>query len=139
MNKVILIGRAATPPEYGQTKNGVSRAVFRLAVQRRYKNEQGKYDADFFTVVCWRGAADLVRQYLAKGDRCGVVGSIQLRPWQDEGGNKRVATEIIADEVDFMGGRQREEAEEPERPAYQPQSYTQQSAFVQVDDDELPF
>ena len=104
-----------------------------MAVQRRYKNAEGKYDADFFTVICWRGLADLVKMYLAKGDRCGVIGALQNRSWDDKNGIKRYATEIIADEVEFQGKSGQSDgapaqAAEPE-----------QSGFTQVDDDELPF
>lgn len=133
MNKVILSGRAASEPEYSQTQSGIARATFRMAVQRRYKNAEGKYDADFFTVICWRGLADLVKMYLAKGDRCGVIGALQNRSWDDKNGIKRYATEIIADEVEFQGKSGQSDgapaqAAEPE-----------QSGFTQVDDDELPF
>ena len=135
MNKVILIGRAATEPEYAQTKNDVSRATFRLAVQRRYKNDQGKYDADFLTIICWRGRADLVKMYVGKGDRVAVVGAIQVRPWEDQNGVKHTAYEIVADEVEFVNNRPKEESGTG--------GYTQQETggqgFTQVEDDELPF
>ena len=104
--------------------------MFRLAVQRNYKNEQGGRDADFFTLVCWRGTADLVKRFIAKGDRCAVVGSLQNRDWTDESGAKRMTTEVIVDEVEFVSGRKREDEEPPE---------PKRQEFVQVDDDELPF
>ena len=111
-------------------------ATFRLAVQRRYKNEEGKYDADFFTVVCWRGLADLVKMYLGKGDRCAVVGSLQTRSYDDKSGAKRYVTEIMADEVEFLNSKPKgETAGEYQEP---PQQY-QQAGFTQVEDDELPF
>lgn len=107
--------------------------MFRLAVQRKYKNEQGKYDADFLTVVCWRGTADLVKRHICKGDRVGVVGAIQVRGWQDESGSNRTATEIVADEIEFMSNRRK-----PDEAAYS-QEEQGRPEFVQVDDDELPF
>lgn len=151
MNKVILIGRVATDPEYAQTTGGVARTTFRLAVPRKYKNNEGKYDADFFTVISWRGTADLAKLYLAKGDRCGVVGSLQNRSWTGNDGVNHHVTEVIADEIDFLNSRQDREqsngqpvAEQTGNQEYRPQTGQQQSAFQQGftpvdDDDELPF
>ncbi len=102
-----------------------------MAVKREYKNAEGKHEADFFTVICWRGLADLVKMYLSKGDRCGVAGSIQNRSWQDKNGITRYVTEIIADKVEFQNSRRPEEGEQTSAPA--------QAEFTQVEDDELPF
>lgn len=106
---------------------------FRMAVNRRFKNAEGKYDADFFDVICWRGLAELVKAYLAKGDRCAAVGSLQTRSYDDKNGVKRYVTEVIADEVEFLNSRPKEETTEPEETQYQ------QTGFTQVEDDELPF
>lgn len=109
--------------------------MFRLAVQRRYKNDQGKYDADFLTIICWRGLADLVKMYVAKGDRVAVVGAIQVRPWEDKSGVKHTAYEIVADELEFLNSRPKDESGAG---AYGPAEESGQG-FTQVDDDELPF
>lgn len=106
--------------------------MFRLAVQRRYKNAAGEYDADFFTVIAWRGTAELVKKHLAKGDRCGVIGSMQNRGYTDKSGANRTVTELIAEEVEFQGKRSAAE-EAPPEPEYG-------GGFEKVDaDDELPF
>ena len=131
MNKVELVGMAATEPEYGQTQSGISRAVFRLAVQRRYKNDQGKYDADFLTIICWRGLADLVKMYVAKGARVAVVGAIQVRQWEDKSGVKHTVYEIVADETEFLNSRPKDESGAG---AYGPAEESGQG-FTQVDDD----
>ena len=134
MNKVIEIGRVAAEPEYRQTASGIPVTKFRLAVQRKFKNAEGKYDADFFDVICWRGTAENVKMYLAKGDRCAVIGSLQTRSYDDKNGVKRYVTEIMAEEVEFLNSRPKEDA-----PAHEePQQY-QQAGFTQVEDDELPF
>ena len=106
-----------------------------MAVQRKYKNAEGKNDADFFDVICWRGLADLTKQYLAKGDRCAVIGSLQNRSYDDRNGVKRWVTEIIADEVEFLQSRPKEDA----TAAYEEPPQYQQTGFTQVEDDELPF
>lgn len=85
-------------------------------------------------MICWRGLADLVKTYLAKGDRCAVIGSLQTRSYDDKNGVKRYVTEIIADEVEFLNSKPKEGTEAPEaQPQYE------QGGFTQVDDDELPF
>lgn len=85
-------------------------------------------------MVCWRGLADLVKMYLAKGDRCAIVGALMTRSYDDKNGAKRYVTEIVADEVEFLNSKPKEGAEGPEAP---PQY--EEGGFTQVDDDELPF
>ena len=109
-----------------------------MAVSRRYKNAQGNHEADFFDVICWRGLAELVKTYLAKGDRCAVVGSLQTRSYDDKNGVKRYVTEVIADETEFLNSRPKEDAPAQAETQYQPPQY-QQTGFTQVEDDELPF
>jgi single-strand DNA-binding protein len=114
------------------------RCAFRLATQRKFKNAKGEYDADFFTVVCWRGLADIVAKYLEKGARCAVVGALQNRSYQANDGTTRYITEVVADEVELLGSKTSEAAPQQEAP-YAPMQGEQQRGFVQVDDDELPF
>ena len=109
-------------------------------MRKRYKNAKGEYDADFLTVVCWRGLADLAAKHLEKGGMCGVVGNISTRDYVDNDGVKRYITEIIADELEFLSNKNRESAPPPPEAPYAPMRGEQQAAnFTQVDDDELPF
>ena len=105
MNKVILIGNLTKDPEHKTTPNGISVTTFTVAVQRRMKNAEGKYDADFINIVAWRSTADFVAKYFEKGSRIGIVGNIQTRSYEDKHGEKRYITEVIADEVEFVGGK----------------------------------
>lgn len=114
------------------------RCTFRMATQRKFKNAKGEYDADFFTVVCWRGLADIVAKYLEKGARCAVVGALQNRSYQANDGTTRYITEVVADEVELLGSKTSEAAPPQEAP-YVPMQGEQQRGFVPVDDDELPF
>ena len=134
MNKVIEIGRVVAEPEYRQTASGIPVTTFRLAVQRKYKNAEGKYDADFFSVICWRTTAENVKMYLAKGDRCAVVGSLQTRSYDDKNCVKRYVTEIMAEEVEFLNSKPKED-----EPAHEELQQYQRAGFTQVEDDELPF
>lgn len=102
MNKVFLVGNLARDPETRTTGSGVSMCTFTVAVNRRYTNANGTREADFITVVAWRQLADLCARYLAKGRKVSVVGSIQTRTYDAQDGSKRYATEVVADEVEFL-------------------------------------
>ena len=106
MNKVILIGNLAADPELRRTASDIPVCTFRLAVQRRFSNAQGVKEADFFTVVAWRQTAELCSRFLTKGRKCAVVGSLQTRSYDAQDGTKRYVTEVVADEVEFVGGQQ---------------------------------
>ena len=112
MNSVILIGRLARDPEV-KTVNGCLTAGFTLAVNRAYKNENGRYDADFINCVAWRQTAEIICRFFKKGSSICIVGNIQVRTWNDNNGNKRYATEVIADEVIFVDSKSDEQASAP--------------------------
>ncbi|MBP1577090.1 MAG: single-stranded DNA-binding protein [Oscillospiraceae bacterium] len=100
-NRAILIGRLVADPELRTTPNGINVASFRIAVDRPYsKNAEKK--ADFINIVAWRQQAEFVSRYFSKGRAIGVEGSIQTRDYTDKDGNKRYATEIVADRVFFV-------------------------------------
>ena len=145
MNKVILIGNLANEPEAFTTQSGLSRSTFRLAVQRRYTNQQGVREADFFTIVAWRNTADFCNRYLRKGRKVAVEGSIQNRSWENDDGQKRYITEIIAESVEALGSSKNgdpgpEEPPAPKPPEERPeQQRINYGDFEEVDDDELPF
>ncbi len=101
-NKVILLGRMTADPELKQTTTGTSIANFSIAVDRRYaKNEQGQ-TVDFINIVAWRERADFVCRYFKKGSPILICGQLQVRTWNDQQGQKRYATEVVADEVSFV-------------------------------------
>lgn len=103
MNKVFLMGRLVANPELRHTNtNNVPVATFRLAVDRRSKNNE----TDFFDIVCWDKQADFVCRWFIKGLRVAVVGRLQNRKWQDKDGNNRVTTEIVAEECHFADSKQ---------------------------------
>lgn len=106
MNHVTLIGRLAADPEARTTQSGISQCSFRLAVPRRFTNQQGVREADFLNIVAWRGTADFCARYFRKGMRVGVEGSLQSRSYQAQDGTKRYVVEVIADNVEFCESRQ---------------------------------
>ena len=102
-NKVILIGNMTADPELKQTASGTSVCSFSIAVNRRFaKTEQGQQTVDFINVVTWRQSAEFVSRYFKKGNPILVCGQLQTRTWSDNQGQKRYATEVVADEVSFV-------------------------------------
>ena len=106
MNKVILIGNLVADPELRKTQSDISVCTFRIGVQRRYSNQQGVRESDFFNIVAWRQTADLCARFLTKGRKCAVVGQLQNRSYDAQDGTKRYITEVVADEVEFLGAPQ---------------------------------
>ena len=102
-NKVILGGRLTADPELKTTPSGISVTSFTVAVNRRSRNEDTQ--ADFLNVTAWRQTAEFVTRYFRKGSSICVVGSIQTRSWTDQNGQKRFATEIVADEAFFVDAK----------------------------------
>ena len=105
MNKAILMGRLTRDPELRMTSNNVSVCTFTLAVDRNYRNRDGDRLTDFIPIVVWRQQADFVSKYFSKGQRMLVVGSIQPRSYEDQSGQKRYVTEVIAEEVYFADSK----------------------------------
>lgn len=105
MNKVFLIGNLTRDPELTETASGVSVCHFSIAVNRPYSGEEKK--TDFFNVTAWRGLADSVARYCAKGNKVAVTGSVQMRLWEDNDGNKHQAVDIIAQDVEFLTSKNR--------------------------------
>ena len=99
MNKVIEIGNLVRDPELAQTPSGTAVCKMTIAVNRNYTNASGEREADFFSVVAWRGLAENCAKYLSKGKKIAVCGQLQTRNYDDRDGNKRYVTEIIADDV----------------------------------------
>lgn len=105
MNKVILIGRLTRDPEMRTTPSGVATTSFSIAVQRNYANAQGDREADFINCVAWRKQAENIAKYCTKGSQVAVDGRIQTRNYDAQDGTKRYVTEVIADNVTFLGSR----------------------------------
>ncbi len=110
LNKVILCGRLTADPELKQTPSGVAVVSFTIAVNRRYQSKgadgaPAQQQADFISVVAWRERAEFIARYFRKGSAICITGSIQTRTWQDQQGQKRYATEVVADEAMFVDSK----------------------------------
>lgn len=105
INNVVIMGRLTADPELKTTQSGISVTSFCVAVDRSYVREGEERQADFINVVAWRGTAEFVTRYFHKGSMIAVQGSIQTRKYEDKDGNKRVAVEILANNVSFCGSK----------------------------------
>ena len=102
MNRTILIGRMTKDAELKRTSNGTNFCNFIIAVDRKFKDANGNRQADFIACVAWRTTADFISKYFKKGNRIAVVGSIQTRTYEDQNGQKKLVTEVIVDEAEFV-------------------------------------
>ena len=106
MNKVILLGRLTRDPEirYTQAAEPMCVAKYGIAVNRRFKKEGGQ-EADFINCVSWRKQAENIAKYCNKGSQVAVEGRIQTRSYDHQDGTKRYVTEVLADNVTFLGSK----------------------------------
>lgn len=102
LNKVVIMGRLTANPELRRTTSGTDVATFTVAVDRKYKDQNGDRQTDFLNCVAWRGTATFIEKYFKKGQQIIVEGSIQNRSY-DKDGQKRNITEIIAENAFFAG------------------------------------
>ena len=104
LNKVMVIGNLGVDPEMRFTADGTPVTRFRIAVNRMAGSMDGerRQETDWFTIVAWRKLAETCNQYLAKGKRVYVEGSLQTRSWQGQDGQTRYQTDIIANDVIFL-------------------------------------
>ena len=102
MNRVILKGRLTADPELKVTQSGVNVLSFSIAVNRRFSQTN---ETDFINCQAWRSTAEFISKYFVKGQEILLCGRLQVRSWEDDNGNKRYATDVVVDEVDFCGSK----------------------------------
>jgi single-strand DNA-binding protein len=108
INKAILIGRLGADPEVRYTPSGVAVANFNIATSEEWKDKdtgEKKERTEWHRIVVWSKLGELCGEYLSKGRQVYIEGRIQTRSWDDRDGNKRYTTEIVATDVQFLGGR----------------------------------
>lgn len=105
LNKALIIGRLTRDPEVRVIGNGTHVASFTVAVERTFKNKDGEKESDFIPVVAWRKTAELCAQYTKKGSMVAICGRIQTRTYDAADGSKRYVTEIVTDEIQFLGSK----------------------------------
>ena len=107
VNRVILIGNLGKDPEIRNLEGGAKVANFPLATTESYKNRNGERTehTEWHNIVLWRGLADVSERFLKKGNSVYIEGKLRTRSWEDQQGNKRYITEVIADNMTMLGGR----------------------------------
>ena len=105
MNKVILIGRLARDPEMRTTGSGIAVTRFTVAVSRPFNPQGGQPQTDFIGCVAWRRQAENIAKYCTKGSQVAVEGRIQTGSYDGADGQKHYTTDIVADNVTFLGSR----------------------------------
>ena len=135
LNRSIIMGRLTADPEIKKTGSGVSVCSFTLAVDQDYKPKDAERGVDWIDCVAWRQTADFLGKYFSKGRMVVVEGRLQTRTYEDKDGNKRKATELVADNVYF--GDSKRDGNNSTQSAQEPAAG--QSAEVTGDDDDLPF
>ena len=160
LNKVMLIGNVGRDPEVryldGQSGNAKV-ATFTLATTERYRDRNGetRENTEWHNIVAWRNTADVVERFVRKGTQLYIEGRIRTRAWDDQTGNKRYTTEIIADTLQLLGkksdnpgaqpgysapAQQQPAYTQPAQPAYQAQPQQMQPQnIVEEDPGDLPF
>ena len=137
INKAILVGNLGADPETRFTQSGTAVCNFRIATSEAWKDKQSgeaQERTEWHPIVAWGKLGEICGEYLRKGSQVYVEGKLQTRKWQDKDGQDRYTTEIVANEMQMLGGRG-ERQEQAQRPA--PQA-PQQARSASVDED-LPF
>lgn len=136
MNKVILIGNLTKDPELRYTPNGVAVCTFTLAVNRRVNGEN---QADFIGIVAWQKTADLCATYLRKGRQAAIEGRLQTRSYDNKEGKKVYVTEVVAENVQFIGGRTGDEGPSNKGTDSFGDPFVNSGTPINISDDVLPF
>ena len=107
INRVVLVGNLTRDPELRHTPSGTAVCNLRLAVNTRRKDETGQWvdKPNYFDITVWGNQGERCAQYLSKGRPVGVDGRLEWREWETPEGNKRQAVDVVADTVQFLGGR----------------------------------
>ena len=137
MNKASLIGRLTKDPDFNTTANGISVCSFSLAISRKYANANGEKETDFINIVAWRNNADICKRFLKKGSQVAITGTIQTRTYDAADGTKRTVTEVVADEVEFIGTKSATGAQDVETQSTDEKPKV--SRLEPVNDETLPF
>ena len=113
INKVMLIGNLGSDPELRFTPSGIQVANFSLATTESWTDKSGERQerAEWHRIVLWRRLAEIAGQYLKKGSKIYIEGKLQTRSWEDQNGQKRYTTEVVANSMEMLDGGQATVAE----------------------------
>lgn len=144
MNKVFLIGRLTREPELRYTESNIPVAMFTLAVNRSFTNNDGDREADFINIVVWNKKAENAKNYLNKGSRVAIDGRIQTRSYDNQNGQRRYITEVVANQVEFLESKKEsnvndEDINSNDKQQEEVNPFAEFGEQISIDPDELPF
>lgn len=140
MNKVCLNGRLTKDIELRHTQSDVTIAQFTLAVTRKFKNSNGDYESDFINCIAYKKTAELMNEYVKKGDLIGIEGRIQTRSYENQEGKKIYVTEVIVESVDFLASKKEEKPkEEPVKQKLSDDVFSEFGNSIEITDEDLGF
>lgn len=132
INDVVLVGRLTKRPELKFTTNGTKYSQFIVAVQRKFKNQNGEYESDFINCLMWSTVAENFIKFTNKGSLVGIEGRIQTRSYEKDGVKKYIQ-EVVAENFSLLESKK---VTESRSNAAQP---IEENPFNGVSDDDLPF
>ena len=142
VNKVILVGNLGKDPEVKYTPGGPALAKFSLATNERFKDKAGEWQdrTEWHNIVAWQRLAEIVGEYIKKGAKVYVEGRLQTSSWEDkQSGEKKYRTEIIAQDLVMLGGRDDSEpVAASRRNGNREQQYRQEDPS-EITDEDIPF
>ena len=144
VNKAIIVGTLGQDPEIRYTANGSAVANISVATNESWKDKatgEAQERTEWHRIVMFGRLAEIAQQYLKKGSQAYFEGRIQTRKWQDQSGNDRYSTEIVANEMQMLGGRAGAGSAAPMESGSQPQSRPAPAETAPMDDgfDDIPF
>lgn len=144
MNLITLTGRITKKPELRNTTSGKSVCDFSIAVNRNYTNQDGKREVDFINIQVWDGLAENLCKYQDKGNSIAVVGSIRTRQYDDEKGNKRYVTYVLATSIEYLSSKKTSENTETSTPVSEEnksgdQAYIDFGNEIELTDEDIAF
>ena len=139
VNKAILVGNLGADPESRQTNSGSTVTNLRLATNERRKNAAGEWadHTEWHRVVCFGRTAENAAKYLSRGRKVYVEGRISSRQWTDKEGRERYTTEVVCDQLHFLGGQSDRDAQRPTASATRPMSDLPKA--LGIDSTDIPF
>ena len=144
MNKVFLIGRLTRDPELRYTGSNTAVASFSLAVNRNFINDEGEREADFINIVVWKKQAENVKKYLSKGSKVAIEGRLQISTYQNQKGENRYITEVVAENIEFLDNKSKSNIEVSYKKSDEPfkefaKEHQEELDFEDEEGYELPF
>lgn len=136
MNKLVIVGNLVRDPETRVTQSGKNVCTFTVAVNRRRSTANNQQDADYFRVSAWEKLGDLCQQFLNKGRKVAVTGSVSVTAYKNSAGEAQASMNVYAEEVEFLTPKQEKQTEQNTPNAI---VNTTQNKYVEVPDEELPF